>query len=68
MDIVIYAIKVGTSSIDKLDLNSELDIDSAYTVKDNPSYSKEDKPKTSDSTAKPLNVYDVLLAGVESND
>ena len=68
MDISIYAVKVGMSSIDKLDLNSELDIDSLYTVKDNPKYNKEVKIEKDNDTNKPLPVYDVLLAGVESND
>ena len=68
MDMVIYGIKVGTSSIDKLDLNSELDIDSTYAVQDNPTYRKEEKIKGDKDTNKPLNIYDVLLAGVESDD
>ena len=65
MDISIYAIKVGTSSISNLNLNKEFDIDTV--TKDNPSYRKENT-NTSNRTEKQLNVYDVMLAGVESSD
>lgn len=68
MDISIYAIKVGTSSLDKLNINSELDIDPLSTVKDNPTYCKRDKKTVDSDKDKPLEVYDVLLAGVESDD
>ena len=68
MDVSIYALKVGTSSIDKLDLNSELDIDSSFGVKDNPTYRKQDKVIINPDLHKPLDVYDVLLTGVESDD
>lgn len=65
MDISIYAIKVGTSSISNLNFNKELDIN--QVAKDNPSYHKEDN-NTSNKAEKQLNVYDVMLAGVESSD
>jgi hypothetical protein len=68
MDISIYAIKVGTSSIDKLNFNNEFDIQ--IVTKDNPTYQKKDK-KASDEDTKAevqLDVYDVILAGVESSD
>jgi len=68
MDISLYAVKVGMSSIDKLDLNSELDINSMYTYKDNPTYHKEDKTEKDKDANTPLPVYDVLLAGVEFDD
>lgn len=68
MDISIYAIKVGTSSIDKLNFNNEFDIPSVN--KDNPTYQKEDKKASDEDTnaEEPLDVYDVMLAGVESSD
>lgn len=69
MNICIYAIKVGKTTIDQLNFNSEFDIDSSLEKKDNPSY-EENKSLTSEEkkeTKKILDVYDVLLAGVESN-
>lgn len=69
MDISIYAIKVGNTTLDKLNFNSELNIEGTTAVKDNPSYIKDDVEKADDeSNIKILEVYDVLLAGVESND
>lgn len=69
MDISIFAIKVGSTTLDKLNFNSELNIDGASTIKDNPSYTKNDSKEANDeSNTKPLDIYDVLLAGVESND
>ena len=68
MDISIYAIKVGKSSIDQLNFNNEFDIQT--TTKDNPSYSRKTSSTTENNkdTSKLLDVYDVLLAGVEVND
>jgi hypothetical protein len=68
MDITIYAIKVGTSSLSKLDISSELDVDSMYTTKDNPTYSIESKAEVAPNADKLLEVYDVFLAGVEAGD
>ena len=67
MDIVIYAIRVGKTTLEKLNFNSELNIDPENILKDNPSYEREQitlKDRLSDKT---LDVYDVLLAGVEAN-
>lgn len=66
MNISIYAIKVGTSSISDLNINNEFDIHMA--AKDNPSYHKENKNTSNNKTETQLNVYDVMLAGVESSD
>ena len=70
MDISIYAIKVGKSSIDKLNFSNEFDIDTSSSVRDNPTYRKDETPKKEDNPdfAQPLDVYDVLLAGVEADD
>jgi len=70
MDISIYAIKVGTSTIEKLNFANEFDIDTLSTTKDNPTYTKDINLKTdgNPSTNEPLDVFDVLLAGVEAND
>lgn len=69
MDICIYAIKVGKTTIDKLNFNSEFDIDPSMNAKDNPSYVETTSDIVSEDIdiKKPLDVYDVLLAGVESN-
>lgn len=69
MDICIYAIKVGKTTIDKLNFNSEFDIDPSAMTKDNPSYVEAPREVVSEDIdiKKPLDVYDVLLAGVESN-
>lgn len=66
MDIAIYAIKVGESCISKLNFNNEFDIDDKGK-KDNPAYTgiKKEKDQINES---PLDVYDVLLAGVEIDD
>lgn len=70
MNIGIYAIKVGTTTLEQLNFNSELDIDPNLTRKDNPSYVSEQKGEHAIDVevAKMLDVYDVLLAGVESDD
>lgn len=70
MNLSIYAIKVGTTTLAQLDVNQELDIDFYSRSKDNPDYvSAEDViiEDTMDKNRK-LDVYDVLLAGVETND
>ncbi len=69
MDISIYAIKVGTSSIEKLNFNNEFEIEQSFTRKDNPVYHKEAETSEQDNVKdKKLEVYDVVLAGVEIND
>lgn len=68
MNLSIYAIKVGKSSIDMLDFSNEFKND--IHVVDNPSYSDQNNAVHSDSnndTAEELDIYDVLLAGVEFN-
>lgn len=69
MDLIIYAIKVGRITADKLDIQSELDIP-VITPRsfENPSFDEivqnsEDSGKVDTSK---LDIYDVLLAGVAS--
>lgn len=68
MDLSIYAIKVGRTSLENLNVNKELGTNISIIPKDNPSY----EPNTDTvetSTSNPiLDVFDVLLAGVEAND
>lgn len=64
MNVAMYAIKVGQSSLDMLNIQNELNIEPIH--KDNPDYVK----KASNTRRKKANellmdVYDVLLAGVE---
>lgn len=70
MDIAIYAIRVGKSSIDKLNFANEFNIDTSSTSKDNPTYRKVEKLELKDNSGAeiPIDVFDVLLAGVESDD
>lgn len=69
MNLSIYAIKVGTTALDKLNINNELDIDVSTVTKDNPEYERQVVDESEDdSKSKTLDVYDVLLAGVEVND
>lgn len=69
MDLSIYAIKVGSSTLEQLNVNKELNIDIPNINKDNPSYEKDGKKLDDDkSKQKKLDVYDVLLAGVEADD
>lgn len=68
MDLCIYAIKVGRTSLDNLNVSKELGMKVSILPKDNPSYEPcTDGEET--SVKKPdLDVFDVLLAGVESDD
>lgn len=70
MNLSIYAIKVGTTTLAQLDVNQELDIDFYNKPKDNPDYVSTEKELLEDvmDKSKKLDVYDVLLAGVEIND
>ena len=68
MDISIYAIKVGKSSIEKLNFNNEFEIEDIYSRKDNPEYERTQKEPEDETKKEELDVYDVLLAGVEVND
>lgn len=67
MDLSIYAIKVGKSSIDMLDFSNEFKIGSHLV--DNPSYDNHSNCSCDNNdnvdTTKMLDIYDVLLAGVE---
>ena len=66
MDVAIYAIKVGKSMLSKLNFDNEFDIEPS-SVKDNPVYDGS-KKKESPQMDEELEVYDVLLAGVEIDD
>ena len=68
MDLAVYAIKVGRTSIKMLDVNKELDMNVSFIPKDNPSYEFGDKDSIAASSDRMLDVFDVLLAGVESYD
>lgn len=68
MKISIYAIKVGQSTIEKLNFNNEFEIEENFSKKDNPEYEKKKKKVEDTSVEKLLDIYDVLLAGVESDD
>ncbi len=70
MDLSIYAIKVGKTKLDMLNVNKELGTSFSIIPKDNPEYvEKTDEIVADVKAANPvLDVFDVLLAGVEVND
>ncbi|EHK2440412.1 DUF6414 family protein [Clostridium perfringens] len=69
MDLSIYAIKVGDSTLEQLNINKELGINIPEMNRDNPSYEQvNDKIDSNKSNGRTLDVYDVLLAGVEVDD
>lgn len=69
MDISIYAIKVGRSTIRKLNIDYEFEIESPAISKDNPEWEKnvliEETKNSEEDEDNDLDVYDVLLAGIE---
>ena len=67
MDLSIYAIKVGRTSTENLNVSKELGVELAAIPKDNPSY-EEDSETDETSSGRILDVFDVLLAGVEADD
>lgn len=68
MDLSIYAIKVGRTSLDNLDVNKELGMNVSIIPKDNPSYEANSEKDAANADSPILDVFDVLLAGVEAND
>lgn len=68
MDLSIYAIKVGRTSISNLNVNKELGMDVSIIPKDNPSYEPGTDDVNDTNSSAILDVFDVLLAGVEAND
>ena len=69
MNLTIYAIKVGKTTIEMLNVSKELDMNVSIIPKDNPSYKDENEElNDSDMTSRAIDVFDVLLAGVESDD
>ena len=67
MDLSIYAIKVGRTSIDNLNISKELGVEIEMPSKENPSY-EDNLESDVVFIGKELNVFDVLLAGVEADD
>lgn len=68
MDLTIYAIKVGRSSLENLNVNKELGMKASLVPKDNPSYEANMDTEETSITSPILNVFDVLLAGVEVDE
>ncbi|WP_019134656.1 DUF6414 family protein [Kallipyga massiliensis] len=68
MNLSIFAIKVGDTTLEMLDINNELNLDLPKLTVDNPTY--QENNNESDEKKNPqkkLPVFDVLLAGVESD-
>lgn len=68
MDLSIYAIKVGRTSLENLNVNKELGMNVSILPKDNPSYEPSEETDNAALNSPILDVFDVLLAGVEAND
>lgn len=68
MDLSIYAIKVGRTSLENLNVNKELGMNVSVIPKDNPSYEPKTDTEGTSATSPTLDVFDVLLAGVEADD
>lgn len=68
MDLSIYAIKVGRTSLENLNVNKELGMTVSLIPKDNPSYEPNADTEEAAATSPTLDVFDVLLAGVEADD
>ena len=68
MDLSIYAIKVGRTSIANLNVNKELGMDISVVPRDNPDYEGEQEESETQTSNQMLDVFDVLLAGVEADD
>jgi len=68
MDLSVYAIKVGRTTLDMLNVNKELDMNVSIVPKDNPTYEKKEQSEDDIPRSQVLDVFDVLLAGVEADD
>ena len=68
MDLSIYAIKVGKTSVENLNVNKELGMNVSIMPKDNPSYEDKSEEEENVLDHRALDVFDVLLAGVEADD
>ncbi|WP_133968130.1 DUF6414 family protein [Eubacterium limosum] len=70
MNLSIFAVKVGDTTLDMLDVNNELGLDLPKVAVDNPSYEDEENMENeieNKTNFQRLPVFDVLLAGVESD-
>ena len=68
MNLSIYAIKVGKTTLEMLDVNKELGMNVSIIPKDNPSYEGQSEQAENVPITQILDVFDVLLAGVEADD
>lgn len=63
MDLMLYAVKVGSCTLDELAADNELNIE-GFTAKDNPDYESDTQADECADNAILLDMYDVVLAGV----
>lgn len=68
MNLSVYGIKVGRARLDMLNVNKELGMNVSIIPKDNPSYEEQNENSEIASKSQVLDVFDVLLAGVEADD
>ena len=68
MNLSIYAIKVGKTTADMLNVSKELGMNVSILPKDNPIYEEGKTDEEGVANTQVLDVFDVLLAGVEADD
>ncbi|MEN6471709.1 MAG: DUF6414 family protein [Clostridiaceae bacterium] len=68
MNLSVYGIKVGRTTLDMLNVSKELGMNVSIIPKDNPSYEEQNANAESALKLQVLDVFDVLLAGVEADD
>lgn len=60
MNLSIYAIKVGRTTIDMLNVSKELEMDVSIIPKDNPSYEESNEVEDTSTSSKTLDVYNAF--------
>ena len=68
MKISIYAIKVGQSTIEKLNFNNEFEIEENFSKKDNPEYEKKKKKVEDTSVEKLLEINNIIVFNGSKRD
>ena len=61
-------VRTGHIFLEMLDVSKELDMNVSIIPKDNPSYESQSGETENASTSQVLDIFDVLLAGVEADD
>ena len=59
---------MGRTTLDMLNVNKELGMNVSIIPKDNPSYEEQSEKMENTLNSQVIDVFDVLLAGVETDD